>query len=238
MPKGKDLKKSDFMNKIVRFFGSKLIIIKNNLFNNCNISINCYSNLKSQLEGKNVIKKNTDIGNTYIGYASYIGENCSLYNSKIGKYCSLSSNIVVVRGNHPTNTFVSTHPAFYSTARQSGFTYVDYDKFDEFKILDNGYSIEIGNDVWIGTNVIIMEGVTIGDGAIIGAGAVVTKNIEPYSINVGVPAHKIKSRFTDEQINFLLQEKWWKRDESWIRRNSYLFSNINDLMKVVVKNEK
>jgi maltose O-acetyltransferase len=54
--------------------------------------------------------------------------------------------------------------------------------------------ITIGNDVWIGARVIILPGVSVGEGAIIGAGAVVTKNIPPYEIWGGNPAHFLKAR--------------------------------------------
>lgn len=54
--------------------------------------------------------------------------------------------------------------------------------------------IIIGRDAWIGANCVVTGGVTIGDGAVIGAGAVVTRDVEPYSINVGVPARKIGIR--------------------------------------------
>lgn len=53
--------------------------------------------------------------------------------------------------------------------------------------------IIIGKNVWIGGNSTILAGVTIGDGATIGAGSVVTKDIEPYSVAVGVPARVIKN---------------------------------------------
>ena len=52
--------------------------------------------------------------------------------------------------------------------------------------------VRIGNDCWIGAGAIILNGITIGEGAVVGAGAVVTKDVEPYSIVVGNPAHKIK----------------------------------------------
>ena len=54
--------------------------------------------------------------------------------------------------------------------------------------------ITIGEDCWIGTGVRILDGVVVGKGAVIGAGSVVTKNIPPYSIAVGIPAHVIKER--------------------------------------------
>lgn len=54
--------------------------------------------------------------------------------------------------------------------------------------------IEIASDVYIGANATILGGVCIGKGAVVAAGAVVTKDLEPYSINAGVPAKKINSR--------------------------------------------
>jgi acetyltransferase-like isoleucine patch superfamily enzyme len=51
-------------------------------------------------------------------------------------------------------------------------------------------------DVWIGYGVIIMAGVQIGRGAIVAAGAVVTKDVPPYEIWGGVPARKIRERFS------------------------------------------
>lgn len=39
---------------------------------------------------------------------------------------------------------------------------------------------------------IILNGLAIGEGTVIGAGTVVTKDVEPYIIVVGNPAHKIK----------------------------------------------
>jgi maltose O-acetyltransferase len=54
--------------------------------------------------------------------------------------------------------------------------------------------IVIEDDVWIGSRSLIMKGVTIGHGAIIAAGSVVTKDIPPYEIWGGNPAHFLKSR--------------------------------------------
>ena len=71
----------------------------------------------------------------------------------------------------------------------------------------------IGNDVWLGDDAIIMSGITVGDGAIIAAGAVVTKNIPPYAVVGGNPAKLLRKRFPDEQIDMLLELKWW----SWNR---------------------
>ena len=54
--------------------------------------------------------------------------------------------------------------------------------------------INIGEDVWIGSGCKVLDGVRIGNGAVIGAGSVVTKDVDAYSIALGVPAKIVKSR--------------------------------------------
>ena len=55
----------------------------------------------------------------------------------------------------------------------------------------------VGDDVWIGYGAIILSGVTIGEGSIIASGSVVTKDVPPYTIVCGNPAHPIAPRFPD-----------------------------------------
>lgn len=185
---------------------------------------------KSTFEGKNVIGFESRFEGD-IGLCSYIGSNCNI-NGKIGRYCCIASNVCVVQGRHPVDTFVSVHPVFYSTQKQNGYTYVDRDCFEEFKYADEEeHGVLIGNDVWIGSNVIIMSGVRIGDGAVVAAGAIVTKNVEPYSIVGGVPAKTIRRRFEENQIDYLRKIEWWNRSEDWIKKNAASFTNIDYFMK-------
>lgn len=181
-------------------------------------------------EGNNIFNKNV-VFRGKIGFGSYIGADSNL-NAVIGRYCSIASNVKCVAGSHPSNTFVSTHPAFFSTKRQAGFTYVEENLYREDIFVDNEkHLVKIGNDVWIGSNVLLLPGITIGDGAIIAAGAVVTKDVEPYAIVGGVPAKKIKKRFTDDEISFLLKFKWWDKSSVWLKQNHKLFADINFFIK-------
>jgi acetyltransferase-like isoleucine patch superfamily enzyme len=176
-------------------------------------------------EGNNVFGENVRFKGE-IGYGSYIGNN-SVLNAKIGRYCSISSNVVSVSGIHPSSTFVSTHPSFYSTKKQAGFSYVKEDLFCEDVFVDEKRRVvEIGNDVWIGSNVLLMPGIHIGDGTIVASGAVVTKDIPPYSIVGGVPAKIIRMRFTSSQVEILQSFEWWNRDPDWIKNNVQYFSDI------------
>lgn len=92
--------------------------------------------------------------------------------------------------------------------------------------------VVIGEDVWIGSNAVICSGVHIGRGAVVGAGAVVTKDILPYTINAGVPSRIIRKRFTEGQIAFLEEKKWWLWSKEKIKRNKEFFiSEVDDLMR-------
>jgi acetyltransferase-like isoleucine patch superfamily enzyme len=50
----------------------------------------------------------------------------------------------------------------------------------------------VEDDVVIGANVVILEGIKVGKGAVIAAGSVVIKDVEPYSVMVGIPAKLLK----------------------------------------------
>ena len=187
-----------------------------------------YVSRNSVLCGGNFLGRKSKLIGSYIGYASYIAENTVINNAKIGCYSCIGPNVEIIFGQHPTKEFVSVHPAFYSLRKQVGFTYVDKQKFDEYRYASGSekYSVVIGNDVWLGAGTKIMEGVTIGDGAIVAAGAVVVKDVPPYAIVGGVPAKVIKYRFPKDQIEFLLKLKWWTRSEDWIREHADLFHDI------------
>lgn len=191
------------------------------------------ANRNSKFEGNNLICKNTKIYNSYIGRGSYIARDSIICNAKIGRFCSIAYNVRIVTGRHPLSPYVSTSPFFYSKQlKKIGLENIKRDNVEEFKYInkEKDIMVYIGNDVWIGSGVIILDGVRIGDGAVIGAGAVVVKNVLPYTIVGGVPAKKIKDRFTKEQKEFLLNFKWWNKDIKWLFENTENFSDIKKFM--------
>lgn len=217
------------VKKLAKLFLSRYLAIKTKSV----IKSNCRLNFNTFLEGRNVINRNVHILNSKIGYGTYIEENSRLSNSLIGKYCSIAQNVKVVAGRHPTKVFVTTHPAFFSTKQQAGFSYVKENLFEENNFADkeNNYAVTIGNDVWIGADVNILEGVNIGDGVVIATGAVVVQDLEPYNIYGGVPAKKIGERFTEAEKMFLLNFKWWENDKKWIEGNAGSFTDIDKFIK-------
>lgn len=107
----------------------------------------------------------------------YIGPRSLIYAKvSIGAYTMLANDVQIIGGDHRFD--IPGIPMLYSGRA-------------EFK------ATTIGRDCWIGARSTIMCGVTIGEGSIIAAGSIVTKDVEPYSIYGGIPAKKIKARFTD-----------------------------------------
>lgn len=225
-----------FVRISLTFLYGKLILAKKNV----KISSTAYINKKTLFGGQNIIHSKVNIVNSSVGYGTFIGINCNLPNVSIGAYCSFAHNIEVIYAAHPTSIFVSTHPAFYSLLKQSGFTYVSKQLFKECLFFDEKKNIyvKIGNDVWIGANVIILAGVEIADGAIIAAGSVVTKNVKPYDIVGGIPAKVIRSRFNNNQIEILNQIKWWNYSPQWIKNHSHLFADIELFADYIQKEKK
>lgn len=228
---------TNFLLKIFNFFYRRFISAKYNV----KLGRNVYINRNTVFEGSNHLGNNCIIANSYLGFASYISDNSQIRRCKIGRYSSLGPDIKCVFGKHPVDLFVSTHPAFFSTLKQVGFTYTQEQLFEEYENpadQKGGYQIVIGNDVWIGAGVTIMDGVTIGDGAIIAANALVNKDVEPYSIMGGLPAKKIKSRFDKETVAFLLDFKWWNKEKIWIENNAFHFKNISSFKQHFIKSEQ
>ncbi|MCQ2792767.1 MAG: CatB-related O-acetyltransferase [Bacilli bacterium] len=152
----------------------------------------------------------------------------------IGKFCQIASgvNFIMNNANHRMNC-VTTYP-FYIMGGNGNW---GGNMAPHESELPNKGNIVIGNDVWIGQNVTIMPGVHIGDGAIIGLNATVAKDIPPYSIAVGNPAHVVKKRFDNEMIKLLEQLKWWDKPINEIDKLIPLLTNSN-LKQVKTKLKK
>jgi acetyltransferase-like isoleucine patch superfamily enzyme len=141
---------------------------------------------------------------------------------EIGSFCSIASNVMILAGGGHSPDWVSTWPIreVYGLPEQ-------YEHHPVYR-----GPVVIGNDVWLGRDSLIFDGITIGDGAVIGARAVVTKDVRPYAIVGGVPAREIRRRFTDEQVDALLEIAWWDWPEEKILREAGFLNgaDINDFL--------
>jgi acetyltransferase-like isoleucine patch superfamily enzyme len=188
--------------------------------------------VNSNFDKKVFIDDNCIVLNTFIDRYSYLGKDCIINNSTIGKFCSISNNVKIGLGTHPSSAYVSSSPYFYVDKKRKKFSFASEDCFDEFK------KSVVGNDVWIGVNAVVMDGVQIGNGAVIAACAVVTRDVMPYEIVAGIPAKHLRYRFDNEEINFLEKIKWWEFSEEYLSKNWKSFSNIELLKNLLKSNEQ
>jgi chloramphenicol O-acetyltransferase type B len=127
---------------------------------------------------------------------------------RIGSFCSIARGVEFVAGGNHRPDWISTYPFRVMWDLPGAFT--DGHPRPEL-------DIEVGNDVWIGAQALILPGAKIGDGAVVAARAVVTGEVRPYAIVGGAPARELRRRFDDEQIEALLELRWWEWPEEKLR---------------------
>jgi acetyltransferase-like isoleucine patch superfamily enzyme len=154
---------------------------------------------------------------------SFCGYDCTIVDCDVGRFCSIAGGVVIGGSRHPIE-YVSTSPVFllHRDSVKAKFSKHPY----QWRA-----KTTIGHDVWIGDKVLIKGGLTIGHGAIIGMGSVVTKDVAPYAIVAGNPAHPIRMRFSPEIIEGLLKLKWWDMSDEDLRRIAPLFPNPEQLLR-------
>jgi len=143
-----------------------------------------------------IIDNNINIGeNTKIWHFSHIlsdttiGKNCSFGQNCvvgpkviIGSGVKVQNNVSIYEGVEiEDDVFLGPSMVFTNVINPRAFI----QRRDEFKktLLKKGCSI--------GANATIICGISIGEYALIGSGAVANRDVKPYSLMVGVPAHQI-----------------------------------------------
>lgn len=157
------------------------------------------------------------------GRHSYTGQNVEVIQPEveIGNFTSISSQVHFFG--------ITEHPPIFNRQAVSNFPFCELN-WGEYPRGGSRGKIVIGSDVWIGEHAFLLGGVHIGDGAIVGAAAVVTKDVPPYAVVVGNPGRVIKYRFAEEQIEKLLEIKWWDWDDQKIRQMLPLMSDIDKFL--------
>ena len=124
-------------------------------------------------------------GEICIGDWCYLGRNSYIWSARkihIGNRVLISHNCNLFDNDtHPLDP-EERHEQFKKIVRSGQPKNIDL-KEEEIIIED---------DVLIGAGSIVMKCVRIGKSAIVGAGSVVTKDVDPYTIVAGNPAHVIR----------------------------------------------
>ncbi len=199
------------------------------------MALSAYCDGATTFEGRNRITAGAKLLRSHLGLATYVGSRSLLTNTRIGRFSCIGPEVQTIIGAHPTRDFVSIHPAFFSTKRQAGFTFVPQELYPEFGTgrTESDCLVEIGSDVWIGHGARLMQGIKISHGAVIAAGSIVTKDVAPYMIVAGVPARPLRARFSDATISRLLATHWWELDFDQIARLAPHFSSAESLLQAM-----
>ncbi len=140
---------------------------------------------------------------TALGDYSYLMPFCQAAYAEIGKFANLASFVRIHPTNHPMERPSLHHFTYRSALYGLG---EDDPAIFEWRRTQR---VVIGHDVWIGHGASVMPGVKVGNGAVIGTGAVVTRDVEPYTVVVGVPARPLRRRFDPGIIERLEATAWW-----------------------------
>lgn len=174
-----------------------------------------------KFEGGNRLGSGIYVNCTF-GRNSYVADDGRMFSTKVGRFTSIGPNVRIVNGVHPIDTFVSTHPAFYSEKPVSGKSFVKQNLFKDMVYVEDSYTVSIGSDVWIGANVSITQGVCIGNGAVILANAFVNHAVPAYAVVGGIPAKILRYRYEPEVRSKLLDSAWWSlKDEELEKLSNY-----------------
>ena len=198
------------------------------LRNNCKIEFN--SRYSKIYEDKPYVLSNIEVGDFSFCWGRFlIYPNPNSSKVIIKKFCSIADSVTfILNGNHHTD-YATQYSRFYK------LRFVN--KFHDI-VIKKG-NIIVGNDVWIGYGATILEGVELGDGSVVAASSVITKNVPPYAIVAGNPAKVIRYRFSDKNIDNLLEMQWWDwTDNMLVKCMPHLLSSNIDMLYELYKLSK
>ena len=129
----------------------------------------------------------------------------------IGDYTHLSPYITVIGGEKSDLiiehfvTIAAGSRLICGSDRFMGDGFTSVTAPEEFRDTVDFGTIRCQRFAGIGTNVVIMPNVIIAEGSVIGACSLVTKDTEPWTVYVGIPARPVKTRPRDKMLAYAKQ---------------------------------
>lgn len=151
-----------------------------------------------------VIGERVILRDVTVGDFSYFERHAEAAYARIGKFCAIAANTRINALEHPVER-ITQHKISYRPNEYFRFLGVD----QEFRERRRARSVTIGHDVWIGHGAVVMPGVTVGNGAVIGANAVMTRDVGAFEIVAGVPAKRLRLRFSSAIAERIQRLAWW-----------------------------
>jgi len=137
---------------------------------------------------------------TFIEKGAIIGNNCSL-----GPFVRIRGNSSIDDGTQVGNFLEINRTQVGKKVRIKHFGYLGDTRIADRVNIGAGTVVanydgkskqktDIKEGAFIGSDTVLVAPVKVGKGAVTGAGSVVTKNVEPNTVVVGIPARKLKKK--------------------------------------------
>jgi UDP-2-acetamido-3-amino-2,3-dideoxy-glucuronate N-acetyltransferase len=155
--------------------------------------------MEEQKQKLNISENKKNINNVLVGRDVKIYDFVNLYSceiddgAQIGTFVEIQAGAKIGKKSRiQSHTFICEGVTIEDGVFVGhGVMFINDKKPNIEKTLNKTWELSpvlVKKGVSIGSGAIIMGGVTIGENAIVGAGAVVTKDVEPGTVVVGVPA--------------------------------------------------
>jgi phosphonate metabolism protein (transferase hexapeptide repeat family) len=172
------------------------------------------------------VHKHARLHESAIGDYTYLMERVQLDYASVGKFGSVAADARLGPTNHPINRPTAHHVTYRAERYDLG------ESDDEVFEWRADQPVEVGHDVWIGHGATVLPGVSIGDGAVVGAGAIVTEDVPPFTVVAGVPAERIRDRFSADVAARIAATEWWDWDHDTLRER---LPDLRDLDRFLEK---
>lgn len=117
---------------------------------------------------------------------------------KAGAFCESGSASFVVGGEHRNDSIFN-----FTMGDPSFIPYMSFISPDDLTLqsVKENKPIILGHNVLVSRQAIVLSGAEIADGCVVGAAALVRGKTEPFGVYAGIPARRLRDRFSQDRQN-------------------------------------